>query len=124
MSENMNHVELAKETLKMFEDRGENLNDIRHVIHYFYGGNFTDLAVVMAESGYSVRSTANEDGVIAELDEAIVEEWRTSTLLDICLLSDSCGVEYDGWEASMTRQQGTSIQPESDHWDSGLFGKE
>jgi len=102
---NQKQIELARETLKVFSDRGENLSDIRHVVHYFYGGNFDALGSSLAELGYSVRPTVNSDGIVAERHEAIGEEWRTTTLANLCELADTYNVEYDGWEASMERQQ-------------------
>jgi hypothetical protein len=104
MSENLKQVELAKDTLQVFEERGEDMTDVREVIHYFYGGNFQALGEALEELGYSTRPTVDNDGVVAQRDEAIGEGWRTSTLRHLCELADAYGVEYDGWEASMTRQ--------------------
>ena len=102
---NLSQVELAIETLKVFTDRGEDMGDIRHVVHYFYGDNFGALRNALGELGYDVRPTVDNDGVVAERHEAIGEEWRTTTLMDLAEMADAYGVEYDGWEASMTRQQ-------------------
>ena len=104
MSENAKQVELARATLRVFEERGEDMGDVRHVVHYFYGGNFSALGATLSELGYAVRPTVNEDGIVAERHEAIGEAWRTSTLAHLCELADTYGVEYDGWEAAMTRQ--------------------
>ncbi|MGN6820704.1 MAG: hypothetical protein ACTHJR_18770 [Sphingomonas sp.] len=127
MSENLKQVEWALATLKVFEDQGEDFGDTRHVIHFFYGGNFSALSAALDELGYTVRPTADDDGVIAERYEAIGEGWRTSTLLHLCELADSYGVDYDGWEASMTRQPPTPApipaQPKPAGWASKLFGK-
>lgn len=124
---NAKQVQLAIETLRVFEQHGEDMNDVRHVVHYFYGGNFNALASALQELGYSVRPTVNDDGVVAERHEAIGEHWRTTTLSHLCELADSYGVEYDGWEAAMTRQEA----PETNHppaqrkssWLSKLLGK-
>jgi len=104
VSDNLRQVELAKETLQVFADRGEDFSDVRHVLHFFYGGNFHGLAEALRELGYQTRLTVKEDGVVAERHEAIGESWRTSTLVHLCELADSYSVEYDGWEASMERQ--------------------
>ena len=104
MSENLEQVEYAKQTLAVLEEHGEDLNDVRHVIHYFYDGNFAALGAALRELGYTVRATADDDGIVAERHEVIGESWRTSTLLGLCQLADQYGVEYDGWEASMERQ--------------------
>jgi len=123
---NLNQVELAKQTLEVFASHGEDFSDVRHVVHYFYDGNFRGLATTLSELGYTVRLTVNEDGIVAERNEAIGEEWRTTTLKSLCELADSYGVEYDGWEASMTRQKAkpnADPQPKSGGWMSKLFGK-
>ena len=78
--------------------------DVRHVLHFFYGGNLDGLRAALGELGYAVRATVDVDGVIAERNEAIGEVWRTSTLVAVCQLADTYGAEYDGWEAAMTRQ--------------------
>ena len=127
MSQNLKQVDLARETLKVFEDHGEHMDDVRHVIHYFYGGNFKALGSALEELGYVVRPTAKNDGVVAERLEAIGEVWRTTVLPSLCELSDQYDVEYDGWEASLTRQstetaQGSSL-PQTAGWLSRLFGK-
>jgi Regulator of ribonuclease activity B len=127
MSGNLKQVELAKATLKVFEDHGEDFSDTRHVVHYFYDGNFKALGVALAELGYAVRTTVNDDGVVAERYEAIGEEWRTTTLGHLCELADRYGVEYDGWEASMTRQEPapppSQTSPKPAGWLPKLFGK-
>ncbi len=105
MSENLKHMERAKATLSVLEGHGEDMRDIRHVVHYFYRGNFGALRKVLEEQGYEVRPTVNNDGVIAERHEAIGEDWRMTTLADLCRLADTYGVEYDGWEASVTRKK-------------------
>ncbi len=104
MSNNLKQVELAKETMKVFQDHGEDLSEVRHVIHYFYDGNFRGLGESLRELGYEVRMTVDEDGVVAERHDAIDEQWRTQTLPVLCDLADTYGVEYDDWEASMERQ--------------------
>ena len=127
MSENLKQVDLANETLKVFEDHGEDFSDVRHVVHYFYGGNFEALSAALSELGYAVRPTVNNDGVVAERHEAIGEDWRTSTLVHLCELADSYGVEYDGWEASLTRQPSPPLAPppapKATGWTSKIFGK-
>jgi hypothetical protein len=127
MSENLEQVEIAKATLKVFEDHGEDFSDIRHVLHYFYGGNFAALGAALTELGYAVRPTVNNDGVVAERHEVIGEDWRTSTLHHLCELADSYSVDYDGWEASMTRQPSEpavmQAPSKSAGWTSKLFGK-
>jgi hypothetical protein len=124
MSENRKHVELAIETLKVFTDRGEDMADVRHVVHYFYDGNFEALSVVLRELGYAVRPTVENDGVVAERHEAIGEEWRTTTLISLCELADTYGVEYDGWEASMERQDLSKPGSEKQGgWLAKIFGK-
>ncbi|ATP18907.1 ribonuclease E inhibitor RraB [Sphingobium yanoikuyae] len=101
---NRDQIELAKETLNVFADRGEDFGDARHVLHFMDGGNFEALGASLRELGYAVKPTVNADGIIAERHEAIGEEWRTTTLAALCDLCDSYGVEYDGWEAAMMRQ--------------------
>lgn len=101
---NRKQVELARQTLDVFTQHGEDMADTRHVVHYFYGGNFAALDASLRELGYETRPTVNNDGVVAERYEAIGEEWRTTTLAGLCDLADTYGVDYDGWEASMTRQ--------------------
>ena len=127
MSANLKQVDLAKATLKVFEDHGEDFSDVRHVVHYFYGGNFEALSAALSELGYAVRPTVNNDGVVAERHGAIGEDWRTSTLVHLCELADSYGAEYDGWEASMTRQPSpppaSSPAPKPSGWASKIFGK-
>jgi hypothetical protein len=126
MSDNMKQVEMAKDTLKVFVDRGEDMNDVRHVIHFFYNGNFAALGNALQELGYSVRLTVDEDGVVAERHEAIGEDWRTTTLIHLCELADSYGAEYDGWEASLTRADAAHAPPENpakSGWLSKIFGK-
>ena len=122
MSENFKQVDVARETLKVFTDQGEDMADVRHVIHYFYGGNFRALQSALEELGYATRLTVNEDGIVAERHEAIGEDWRTTTLRHLCELADTYGVEYDGWEASMTRQQGARPH-DKPSWLSKIFGK-
>jgi hypothetical protein len=130
MIDNRKQIELAKETLRVFTDHGEDMADTRHVVHYFYGGNFAALGASLRELDYATRPTVNNDGVIAERHEAIGEEWRTTTLAHLCELADSYGVEYDGWEASMTRQDAAPQpqaapppQPKPAGFFSKLFGK-
>lgn len=126
MSDNFKQVEWATKTLQVFIDRGEDVADVRHVVHYFYNGNFAALGEALRELGYDVRLTVDEDGVVAERHEAIGEEWRTSTLTHLCELADSYGVEYDGWEASMTRQQPGAVEkptPEKSSWLGKILGK-
>ena len=104
MSENLKQVDYAKEILAVLSEHGEDMADVRHVIHYFYGGNFDALGASLRELGYEVTPTVENDGVIAERHEAIGEGWRTSTLVHLCELADQYEAEYDGWEASMERQ--------------------
>jgi hypothetical protein len=118
----MKQVDLAWETLKVFHDNGQDMSDVRHVIHYFYGGNFQALGKALDELGYTTRATVNEDGIVAERHEVIGESWRTSTLLHLCELADTYGVEYDGWEASMTRPP-AGPKPQASGLFSKLFGK-
>jgi len=122
MSDNRKQIETAKQTLQVFADHGEDMADIRHVVHYFYGGNFAALDASLRELGYETRPTVDNDGVVAERHEAIGEEWRTTTLAHLCELADSYGVEYDGWEASMTRQD-TAPKAKPAGLFSKLFGK-
>jgi hypothetical protein len=122
MSDNRKQIARAKQTLQVFTDHGEDFADTRHVVHYFYGGNFTALGAALRELGYETRPTVENDGVIAERHEAIGEEWRTTTLAHLCELADSYGVEYDGWEASMTRQD-PAPKPKPAGLFSKLFGK-
>lgn len=113
MRDNRRQIELARETLGVFAAEGEDFGDTRHVVHYFYGGDFAALDASLRELGYETRPTAHSPGVIAERHEAIGEEWRTTTLAHLCDLADTHGVEYDGWEASMTRQDAApQPQPE------------
>ena len=124
MSDNFKQVELAKETLRIFEQNGEQMDDVRHVIHYFYGGNQGALGAALSELGYTVRPTVNDDGVVAERHEAIGEGWRTATLPGLCELADSYGGEYDGWEASMTSQSAARSPAEKKAgWLSKILGK-
>ncbi len=127
MSGNAKQVELAKQTLKVFAEEGEDFLEVRHVVHYFYNGNFNALGSTLSELGYAVRLTVNEDGVVAERHEAIGEEWRTTTLAHLCELADIYGVEYDGWEASMNRSNITARPPEPQvvkrNWLNKIFGK-
>lgn len=132
MSDNRKQIDLARQTLEMFIAHGEDMADTRHVVHYFYGGNFVALGASLRELGYETRPTVNDDGVIAERHEAIGEEWRTTTLAHLCELADSYGTEYDGWEAAMTRQDvapqpqpqpQTEPQPKPASFLSKLFGK-
>ncbi len=104
MSDNLNQVELAIRTLEVFREHGEDMDDVRHVIHFMYGGNQEALGSALAELGYEVRPTVDNDGVVAERHEAIGETWRTTVLPGLCELADAYGAEYDGWEAAMTRQ--------------------
>ena len=120
LSDNRNQIELAKDTLNIFADRGEDFSDVRHVLHFMYGGNFEALAASLRELGYAVKPTVNADGIIAERHETIGEEWRVTTLTALCDLCDAYGVEYDGWEAAMTRQPST---PPEDLKPSGFFSK-
>jgi hypothetical protein len=122
VSENLKQVELARQTLQVFEDHGEDMSQVRHVIHYFYGGNFRALREALGELSYITRLTVNEDGVVAERHEAIGENWRTTTLAHLCEFADSYGVEYDGWEASMTAQQQPNAQ-QSSGWLSKILGR-
>ena len=122
MSGNLKQVSLATETLQVIADHGEDMSDVRHVIHHFYEGNFRALESALKELGYTTRLTAKEDGVVAERYDAIGEEWRTTTLRSLCELADSYGVEYDGREASMTRQEEPS-QRKSRGWLSKVLGK-
>ena len=125
--DNIKQVELAKKTLKVFQDQGEDMSDVRHVVHYFYGGNFGGLGAALRELGYEVRNTVNDDGVVAERHEAVGEEWRTTTLSSLCELADTYDVEYDGWEAAMVRQQSVpamAVHTEKQgNWFAKLFGK-
>jgi hypothetical protein len=121
MSDNLKHVDLAIETLRLFEERGEQMEDVRHVLHYLYGGNLAALGAALTELGYAVRPTVDNDGLVAERHEAIGKDWRTSTLLGLCQLADTYGAEYDGWEASMVRQPAAPPKPTS--WTQKIFGK-
>ncbi|MFC3441397.1 hypothetical protein ACFOKF_09370 [Sphingobium rhizovicinum] len=123
MSGNRDQIELAKETLKVFADRGEDFSDVRHVLHFMYGGNFEALGASLRELGYAVKPTVNEDGIIAERHEPIGEEWRTTTLVALCDLCDSYGVEYDGWEAAMMRQPSAPEPSKPTGFFSKIFGK-
>jgi Regulator of ribonuclease activity B len=127
VTDNLNQAELAIETLKLFTDNGEDMSEIRHVLHYFYDGNFEALGNALGELGYSIRPTVDNDGVIAERDEAIGEEWRTTTLIHLCKLANSYGVEYDGWEAAMTglpkADEENQSSRQSSGWLSKIFGK-
>jgi Regulator of ribonuclease activity B len=120
---NIDQVELAKQTLAVFRDSGEDFSDVRHVVHYFYGGNFAALRSALVELGYDVQDAVNHDGVVAERHEAIGEEWRTTTLVGLAELADAYGVEYDGWEASMTRQGEPDVPKQSGGWFSKVLGK-
>ncbi|MEQ1725921.1 MAG: ribonuclease E inhibitor RraB [Sphingopyxis sp.] len=126
MKSNIDQVEMASETLRVFEEHGENFDDVRHVIHFFYGGNFQALSASLSELGYEVKPTVDNDGVVAERYEAIGEEWRTSTLVHLCELADSYQVEYDGWEAEMMRQPAVppanSSGKDKSSWLSKIFG--
>ncbi|HTU12605.1 MAG TPA: ribonuclease E inhibitor RraB [Allosphingosinicella sp.] len=104
MSENLKQVDSAKEVLRVLEEHGEDMADVRHVIHYFYGGNVEALGAALRELGYGTEPTAGDDGIVADREEAIGEEWRTTTLRHLCELADTYGAEYEGWEASMERQ--------------------
>jgi hypothetical protein len=110
---NLDQVELAKHTLQVFADHGEDFGDVRHVLHFFYGGNFAALGSALRELGYSIGPTADDDGVIAERHEPIGEDWRTTTLVHLCELADTYGAEYDGWEASLERQGDKTHAPRS-----------
>jgi hypothetical protein len=121
VSENLKQVDRATSVLKVFTDHGEDMSDVRHVIHYFYGGNFAGLSSALKELGYSTRPTVKDDGVVAERYEAIGENWRTTTLVHLCELADSYGVEYDGFEASMTRQK-QPPKAQTGGWLSKIFG--
>jgi hypothetical protein len=121
VSENLKQVDRATSVLKVFTDHGEDMSDVRHVIHYFYGGNFAGLSSALKELGYSTRPTVKDDGVVAERYEAIGENWRTTTLVHLCELADSYGVEYDGFEASMTRQK-QPPKAQTRGWLSKIFG--
>jgi hypothetical protein len=125
--DNRKQIELARRTLEIFTERGEDMADVRHVVHYFYGGNFTALDASLRELGYETRPTVDNDGVVAERHEAIGEGWRTTTLAHLCELADTYGVEYDGWEASMERQSSapkvTQETEKSGSWLSKIFGK-
>ncbi|MGN6849483.1 MAG: ribonuclease E inhibitor RraB [Sphingomicrobium sp.] len=124
MSENLKQVEYAKETLKVFEDHGEDMDDVRHVIHFFYGGNFSALGKALKELGYAITPTVDSDGVIAERHEVVGENWRTTTLKHLCELADTYEVEYDGWEASMERQiEKQNPTRQQSGWFSKLLGK-
>jgi hypothetical protein len=124
MSDNLKQVEMAKETLRVFLERGEDMHDIRHVVHYFYGGNPNGLGLALSELGYAIRPTVNDDGVIAERHESIGEEWRTTTLVHLCEVADIYGADYDGWEASMERQpKSETSQEQKAGWMSKLFKK-
>jgi hypothetical protein len=78
------------------------------------------LTLALSELGYQVRPMVESDGVIAERYEAIGEEWRLSTLRNLCELADSYGCEYDGWEASLERQPRSNPAPAKPI---GLFSK-
>ncbi len=125
--DNRRQVDLAKETLGVFAEHGEDMSDVRHVVHYFYGGNFLALGNALIELGYSVQNTVDDDGIVAERHEAIGEEWRTTILAGLCDLADTYGVEYDGWEASMERQPSapatTQEAKKPGSWLSKIFGK-
>ena len=110
---------LAKETLAVFVGQGEDLADERHVIHYMYGGNWRAMGAALAELGYQVRPTADEDGLVAERWEVTDAEWARRTMHQMCELSEQYGVEYDGWEASMVRQGQDAQAPAK----RGLFHK-
>jgi len=96
--------EMAVQTLKMFEDRGENLTDERHTVHYFYDGDFAALGEALRAQDFAVRPTVGNDGVVAERMDVTDEKWRLETLTALSELANEFGSEYDGWEAAMTRQ--------------------
>jgi len=85
---------------------GEDLSDGRHVIHYFYDGDVDGLKEALGSDGYVVSSTATSPGVIAENFAVTDRNWSESEMKKMCELADRFGAEYDGWEASMVRQQG------------------
>jgi len=112
-------VSMAKEVLSTFLQHGENLADQRHVIHYAYGGNWEAMARSLAELGYQVRPTVDADGLVAERNDVTDLAWADRTMRQMCEIADQFGVEYDGWEGSMERQQ-----PEPDpRGKASLFGK-
>lgn len=126
MSKNAKQVELAKQVLAMFVENGEDMSESRHVIHYFYDGNFEALGASLKELGYQVRPTIDDDGVVAERYDVICEDWRTTTLYHLSELADNYGVNYDGWEAAMKHpEQPLTRKEESNrsNWFSKLFGK-
>ena len=87
-----------------FLESGEDLSDERHVVHYFYDGDFDGLSKALAEQGYEVRPTATEPGVVAENYAVTDNAWSESEMKKLCDLANRFGAEYDGWEASMVRQ--------------------
>ena len=118
-SEGDRQFRLAKETLAVFVEQGEDLTDERHVIHYMYGGNWRAMGAALGELGYQVRPTVDEDGLVAERREVTDVEWARRAMHQMCELAGQYGVEYDGWEASMVRQKQVAPAPAK----RGLFHK-
>ena len=83
---------------------GEDLSEGRHVINYFYDGDFDGRKDALAGQGYLVSPTNPSPGVIAENFEVTDRDWSESEMKKMCDLANRFGAEYDGWEASMVRQ--------------------
>ena len=90
----------------VFLEKGEDLSDERHVIHYFYDGDVAGLSKALADEGYEVRETATEPGVVAENHAVTDRNWSEAEMKKMCDLANRFGAEYDGWEAAMVRQGG------------------
>ena len=123
-SEGDRQAQLALEVLSMFVEKGEDLSDERHVIHYMYDGNWEAMGASLTELGYQVRPTVNADGLVAERTEVTDAQWAVHTMHQMCEIAAQYGVEYDGWEGAMVRQPtATGTPPSEPPKSSGLFAK-
>ena len=111
--------------LQQLLERGEDLSQPRHVIYFFYGSDVETLRQPLSALGFESHSSESEDYwaidqrhiamqeaghdiswstetpcLSAERTEVIGEEWRTSTLRDMCKLGESHNVVMNGWQAS------------------------
>jgi hypothetical protein len=85
-------------------ERGDTGETPRHTLFFLYGGNVDGLRNSAAAAGYSVSSTAENDGVILEITTAVDEQSFAMHAQRMRAWADEFGCDYDGWECQVVSQ--------------------
>ena len=83
---------------------GDDVTLPRHVLFYFYGGNFIALGTAAARAGYHTRPTANADGVILETVTAVDAASFSRQTAQMEKWTTQFGCEYDNWECEVVKR--------------------